>query len=86
MEHEMVFGGVAKIPVVNTFNELVEMDFSDYGDFPRSCAFRKLFRARLSFLRGGEGQSAGMVRGGVPNWVAAFGAPGIIVAGNDSIF
>ena len=27
-----MFGGVAKIPIANTFSELVEMDFVDYGD------------------------------------------------------
>ena len=25
--------GVAEIPIANTFDELVEMDFVDYGDF-----------------------------------------------------
>ena len=27
-----MFGRVAKIPIANTVNELVEMDFADYGD------------------------------------------------------
>ena len=29
---ERMFGRVSKIPIANTFNELVEMDFVDYGD------------------------------------------------------
>ena len=28
-----MFVGVAKIPIANTFNELVEMDFVDYGGY-----------------------------------------------------
>ena len=31
-KQERMFGRVAKIPIANTFNELVEMDFVDYGD------------------------------------------------------
>ena len=31
-KQERMFGRVAKIPISNTFNELVEMDFVDYGD------------------------------------------------------
>ena len=28
-----MFGRVPKIPIANTFDKLVEMDFADYGDF-----------------------------------------------------
>ena len=31
-KQERMFGRGAKIPISNTFNELVEMDFVDYGD------------------------------------------------------
>ena len=31
-KHERMFGRVAKTPIANTFGELVEMDFVDYGD------------------------------------------------------
>ena len=30
---ERMFGRVAKIPIAYTFDELVEMDFADYGDY-----------------------------------------------------
>ena len=30
-KQERMFGRVAKIPIANTFIELVEMDFADYG-------------------------------------------------------
>ena len=31
-KQEMIFGRVGKIPIADTFSELVEMDFVDYGD------------------------------------------------------
>ena len=42
-KQERMFGRVAKIPIANTFNELVEMDFVDYGDHATFCTSRILF-------------------------------------------
>ena len=38
-----MFGRVAKIPIYNTFNELVEMDFADYGDLATFLHMRDTF-------------------------------------------
>ena len=32
-KQERMFIRVAKIPILNTLSEIVEMDFADYGDF-----------------------------------------------------
>ena len=32
-KQERMFGAVSKIPIANAFNELVEMDCVDYGDY-----------------------------------------------------
>ena len=32
-KQDRILGRSAKIPIANTFSELVEMDFADYGDF-----------------------------------------------------
>ena len=32
-KQERMFGVMAKIPIANTFSELTEMDFVDYGDY-----------------------------------------------------
>ena len=42
-EQVRMFGGVAKIPISNTFSELVEMDFSDYGDSATFLRIRDTF-------------------------------------------
>ena len=46
-----MFGSVAKIPISNTFNELVEMDFSDYAELATFMHIRDTFRdfRRLRF-------------------------------------
>ena len=50
---ERMFGRVAKIPIADTFVELVEMDFVDYGDVKPFCTFEILFRASPPlFFRG----------------------------------
>ena len=41
-KQEMMFDGVA-IPIANTFGELVEMDFADYGDFATFVHIRDAF-------------------------------------------
>ena len=38
-----MFGGSAKIPIANKFNELVEMDFADYVDFATFLHIRDNF-------------------------------------------
>ena len=47
-------GGYQKIPIASTFDELVEMDFSDYGDYAAFFfTFELLFRVSLPlFFRG----------------------------------
>ena len=38
-----MFGGVSKIRIANTFNELVEMDIVDYGDYADFLHIRDAF-------------------------------------------
>ena len=91
-KQEMMFGRVAKIPIANTSDELAEMDFANYGDFAAFLRiqgdFVSLFSAIISMgAQKKEAHAAEMVRGKVvPNWLAVFGAPGIIVADKDSEF
>ena len=48
-----MFRGVAKIPIANTFNVLVEMDFVDYGDLVTFLNIRDTFsRFSPSVFRG----------------------------------
>ena len=55
----MMFGRVAKITLANTSNELVEMDFSDYGDFATFLQIQDTFHvSRLSFYGGHEERRA----------------------------
>ena len=65
-KHERIFGMVAKIPIANTFNELVGMGFVDYGDFPPFYAFRGDFSrfsaTILTQARKNEEQTAEMAR------------------------
>ena len=42
-KQERMFGAVGKIPIANTSNELVEMDFVDYGDFATFLHIRGTF-------------------------------------------
>ena len=44
-----MFGRVAKIPIANTFNELVEMDFVDYVDYATFLHIRDTF-SRFSVI------------------------------------
>ena len=79
-KHERMFGRVAKIPTANTFDELIEIDFVEYGEFA------KFLRAHVTFSRFSviiftgaikkEEKTAEMVRGEViSNWLEVFGAP-----------
>ena len=76
---------------MTSFGELAEMDFADYGDFATFVRIRGNFHvSRLLLLWGGtkkEGRVAEMVLANVmPNWLAVFGAPRIIVVDKDSRF
>ena len=52
-KQERMFGGVSKIPIANTFNELVEMDFVYYGGNAAFLIARDTFpRFRAIVLRG----------------------------------
>ena len=85
-----MLGRVAKIPIVNTSDELVAMGFFIAGTWGLFCTFEILshdFR-RLRFLgtKKKEEQTAEMVRvSAISNWMAVFGTPGIMV-GKDSRF
>ena len=86
-----MFGRVAKIPIASTFNELVEMDFGDYGDHATFLHIRDTF-SRFSVViflgtKKREEQTAEMVRETViSNWLAVFGAPDILVVDKDKRF
>ena len=87
---ERMFGRVA-IPIANTSNELVEMDFAGYGDFVAFLnargSFSRLHAAIFTGTKKKEEQTAEMVRlKEIPNWSAAFGAPEIIVVDKDARF
>ena len=86
-----MFGGVAKIQIANTPNELVEMDFADYGYFANFLRIQGAFsRFSVIIFTGAETteeQTAEMVRCDViSNWFLVYGAPGIIVSDKDSRF
>ena len=84
-----MFGGVAKIQIANTPNELVEMDFADYGYFANFLRIQGAFsRFSVIIFTGAETteeQTAEMVRCDViSNWFLVYGAPGIIVSDKGS--
>ena len=89
-KQERMFGRVAKIHIANTSNELVEMDFVDYGG---SCDLLAHPGHFFSFF-GGDflgakklEETAEVVREtAISNWLAVFGAPGILVAGKEKRF
>ena len=65
-EQERMFGRVAKIPIADTFSELVEMDFADYGDFAALLRIQGAL-SRFSVIafigaKRQEGQTSEMVR------------------------
>ena len=86
-----MFGRVSKIPIANTFSELVEMDFVDYGDHATFLHIQDTFsRFSVIFFLGTkkrEEQTAEMVREAmISNWIAVFGTPGILLVGKDKRF
>ena len=86
-----MFVRVAKIPIANTFNELVEMDFADYGgscDIFAHPGYFSRFSAIVFFrneekVRTNSGNGQGAM---ISNWVAVFGAPEILMMGKDKRF
>ena len=75
-----MFGWVAKIPISNTFSELVEMGFVEYGDYSAFLHIQDAFsRFSVSAFPGEEEkgeQTAEMGRGAaISHWLAAFWAP-----------
>ena len=42
-KQERMFGRASKIPIPDKFNELVEMDFDDYGDYATFLHIRDTF-------------------------------------------
>ena len=81
---------VTKIPIDNTFNELVEMGRADYGGYAAFLHIQDAFsRFSVSVLWGKEkgGQTAEMVLESVmSHWLAVFGEPGIIAVDKDMGF
>ena len=50
-----MFGRVAKIPISNSFNELVERDFVDYGDYAAFLQIQDTFsRFSVVVFTGGK--------------------------------
>ena len=85
-----MFGGVEKIPIANTCDELVEMGFADYGDFATFLRIYETFSRFPAIIlwelkesrtigRNGLGKGDFKLVGGV--W-----APGIIVVDIDARF
>ena len=91
-KQERMLGGVAAIPIANTSDELADVDFLGYGDFATFLRIQDTFSHFSAIVLRGvskkkEEQTAEMVRGKViPNWLAVFGAPRIIVVDKDSRF
>ena len=89
-KQERMFGMVAKIPIANTFNELVEMDFVDYGDYSAFLRIQDTFFAILrSSIYGGKEKDKNGGRGprsGDFALVIGVWAPGVIVVGEDMGF
>ena len=89
-KQEMMFGGAARTPISNTFNELVEMDFVDYGGYAAFLQIQDAFVAIscIGFLWAqgkGRPNCINGPRVGYFELVSGvFGAPGIIVVDKDS--
>ena len=85
-----MFSGVAKIPIANTFNELVGMDFADYGAYAAFLHIQGDFFAischHFTGAKKKEEQTAEMARWKViSNRLSKFREPGIIATGKDSM-
>ena len=73
---------VTKIPIDNTFNELVEMGRADYGGYAAFLHIRDTFaRFAVSVYIGAKkkgGQTAEISIGAaISHWLAVYGAPEI---------
>ena len=53
-KQERMFGRVAKIPIANTFNELSEIDFVDYGDLVAFLHIQGAFSRFSAIVFGGR--------------------------------
>ena len=77
-KQERMFGSASKIPIANTFIELIEMDFADCGDLSTFLHIRDSFSrfSAIAFMgaKKKEEQTAEMVREkAISNWSAVFG-------------
>ena len=82
-------GRVAKIPISNTFSELVDVDVADYGDLSTSLHIRGTFSlfSAIVFLVAKKKKTSEIVReGAIPNRMAFSVTPEIIAADKDSGF
>ena len=72
-----MFRRVGKIPIGNTLNELVGMDFLDYGDFSTFLYIRDTFSrfSAIAFLGSEKKEQIAEIVRGIPmsNRLAAFG-------------
>ena len=89
-KQERMFGRAGKIPIANTSNELVGVDFVDYGDLATFLHIRDNFSRFSAIVFLGtkkEERTAEMVReSAISNRMAVFGTPGITAVGKDSRF
>ena len=77
-KREMMCGRVAKIPISNTFDGLVDMDFVDYGGYANFLHIRDSFSRFSVVVRTGAKrkgvETAEMFReAAISHWMAAFG-------------
>ena len=90
-KQERMVGRVAKMPISNTFSELVEMDFVDYGRHATFLRIQDTFSRFpvIIFLgtKKKQEQTSEMVKASaISEWVASFGAPEITMVYKDSRF
>ena len=76
-QERIIMGRVAKIPIANTFSELVEMDFVDYGDYAAFLHIQGTFSRFSVDVFAGErqkdGQTSEMARASaISKWLSAF--------------
>ena len=90
-KQERMFCRVAKIPIANTFGELAEMDFADYGDCAAFLRIRDAFPRFPAIVlrwlkRKKNKRQKWFGKKATRNRSATFGAPGIIVVDKESRF
>ena len=87
-KQERTFGRAATIPIANTINELVEMDFVECGDYSAFLYMQDAFSlfsvvVRIGSKKKGERTSEMVLETVISHWLAAFGALGIFIVGGD---